>query len=85
MNSRDDDSETPIDGDATESLERPDPEVPEADALDQAREVVPGERRGPVSRAIDVPEADAIEQAIEEPLDVDNDAPSNPSGDDNPT
>ena len=50
-----------------------DPEVPEADALDQAREVIPGERHGPVSRGIDVPEADSIDQAIEVPVDEDDD------------
>jgi hypothetical protein len=53
-----------------------DPEVPEADALDQSREVVRGERRGPVSRAIDVPEADAVEQATELPDDLEDDAPA---------
>ena len=52
---------------------RIDPEAPEADALDQAREVAPGERRGPVSRAIDASDADAIEQAIEVPIDPDDD------------
>ena len=52
-----------------------DPEVPEADALDQAREVIPGERHGSVSRGIDVPEADSIEQSIEVPVDEDVDAP----------
>jgi hypothetical protein len=52
-----------------------DPEIPEADALDQAREVIPGERHGPVSRGIDVPEADSIDQAIEVPVDEDEDEP----------
>jgi hypothetical protein len=52
-----------------------DPEAPEADALDQAREVVPGERRRSVSRAIDAPEADAIEQAMEIPVDPDDEPP----------
>jgi hypothetical protein len=51
---------------------RRDPEAPEADALDQAREVAPGERRGPVSRPIDASDADAIEQAIEVPIDLDD-------------
>jgi hypothetical protein len=51
-----------------------DPEAPEADALDQAREVVPGPRRGVVSRAIDAPDADAIEQATEVPIEPDDDA-----------
>lgn len=50
-----------------------DPEVPEADALDQAREVAPGERHAPLDRPIEVPEADAIDQAIEVPLDEDDD------------
>jgi hypothetical protein len=58
-----DDEESP------QEIPSADPEVPEADALDQAREVTPGERRGPVSRAIDAPEADALEQAIEVPDD----------------
>jgi hypothetical protein len=52
---------------------RRDAETPEADALDQAREVAPGERRGRVSRAIDAPDADAVEQAMEVPLDADED------------
>jgi hypothetical protein len=52
-----------------------DPEIPEADALDQAREVISGERHGPVSRGIDVPEADSIDQAIEVPVDEDEDEP----------
>jgi hypothetical protein len=59
-----------------ETLPRRDAEVPEADALDQAREVVPGERRTHVSRAIDAPEADAIEQAIEEPVDPEDEPPA---------
>jgi hypothetical protein len=42
-----------------------DPEVPEADAIEQAEEVGPSDRFGPVSRDIEVPEADAIEQAFE--------------------
>jgi hypothetical protein len=50
-----------------------DPEKPEADALDQEREVAPSEHRGPVSRTIDTSDADAIEQAIEVPLDEDED------------
>jgi hypothetical protein len=50
-----------------------DPEVPEADALDQAREVEPGERHTPITRPIDAPEADALDQAIEVPLDEDED------------
>jgi hypothetical protein len=65
------DSESVANGEDAIMLPR-DPEVPEADALDQAREVVPGERRTQVSRAIDAPEADAIEQAIEEPVDLDD-------------
>jgi hypothetical protein len=46
-----------------------DPEVPEADALDQAREVEPGERFVGATRSAEVSEADALEQAIEEPVD----------------
>jgi hypothetical protein len=52
-----------------------DPEVPEADALDQAREVDSSEHHAPVQRAIDVPEADAIDQAIEVPIE-DDDSPA---------
>jgi len=37
--------------------------VPEADALDQAAEVAPGEEDDLPSKDDDVPEADAIEQA----------------------
>jgi hypothetical protein len=59
-----------------DELATADPETPEADALDQSREVVRGERRGPVSRAIDAPEADALEQATELPEDPDDDAPT---------
>jgi hypothetical protein len=64
-----------VDAEGAETLRRRDPEVPEADALDQAREVVPGERFTAVSRSIDAPEADAIEQAIEEPVDLDDEPP----------
>lgn len=67
-----------------DDLIAPDPEAPEADALDQAREVVPGERRGPVSRAIDAPEADALEQATEVPEDPDE-APAVEPDDEPPT
>jgi hypothetical protein len=69
------DSESLANDEDFEISPRRDPEVPEADALDQAREVVPGERRTVMSRAIDVPEADAIEQAIEEPVDLDDEPP----------
>jgi hypothetical protein len=54
-----------------EDLMPSDPEVPEADALDQARTVGPAEHRGRVSRAIDAPDADAIEQATEVPIEPD--------------
>jgi hypothetical protein len=67
-----DDDGSPTDA---ENFRRRDPEVPEADALDQAREVVPGERFTEVTRSIDAPEADAIEQAIEEPVDLDDEPP----------
>jgi hypothetical protein len=53
-----------------------DPEVPEADALDQAREVESGERHSPVDRAIDAPEADALDQSIEVPLEEDEESAS---------
>lgn len=45
------------------------PEVPEADALEQADEVTAGPRRVRPSRDPEVPEADAWEQAQEVPLD----------------
>jgi hypothetical protein len=70
-----DDNGSPADAGNAETLRHRDPEVPEADALDQAREVVPGERLTEVSRSIDAPEADAIEQAIEEPVDLDDEPP----------
>jgi hypothetical protein len=70
-----DDIDSLTDGEDPELLPRRDPEVPEADALDQAREIVPGERLTEVSRSIDAPEADAIEQAIEEPVDLDDEPP----------
>ena len=47
-----------------------DPEVPEADALEQAREVEPGVVSLPPSRDPEVPEADALEQAAEVPPDI---------------
>jgi hypothetical protein len=51
----------------------PDPEVPEADALDQARDVLPpASDRGAVDRAIEVPEADAIDQATVVDLEPDD-------------
>jgi hypothetical protein len=54
----------------------PDPEVPEADALEQAQPATPEARdAGPVRpkrTAIEVPEADALEQAREVPLDDDD-------------
>jgi hypothetical protein len=45
------------------------PEVPEADALEQAEEVAAGPRRLRPSRDPEVPEADAWEQAQEVPVD----------------
>jgi hypothetical protein len=51
----------------------PDPEVPEADALDQARVVgAPVTDRSPLDRAIEVPEADAIDQATVVELEPDD-------------
>jgi hypothetical protein len=46
-----------------------DPEVPVADAIQQATEVTPGWRVGRTSHDFEVPEADAIDQALEVPLD----------------
>ncbi len=52
--------------------ERPaDPEVPEADGLEQEREVTEGQHLDPVTRDPEVAEADAIEQAMDLPGDVD--------------
>ena len=62
----------PDDDEPAEDLVRRDPEAPEADALDQAREVVPGERRWRVPRPIDASDADVIEQAFEVPIDPDD-------------
>lgn len=46
-----------------------DPEVPEADALEQSEEVVPGPRGGRLPDHPEVPEADAWEQSLEVPFD----------------
>ena len=46
-------------------------DAPEADRLEQAEEVGPGEHRFEPSHAIDVAEADALDQAAEVPLDED--------------
>jgi hypothetical protein len=62
----------PDEEDEPEDLMLRDPEAPEADVLDQSREVVPREHRGRVSRAIDAPDADAIEQATEVPVEPDD-------------
>ena len=63
------DAERTVGGEPAVPTARPaDPEVPEADALDQAREVLPGERFVGATRSLEVPEADALEQAIEEPV-----------------
>jgi hypothetical protein len=55
-----------------EDLDDVDPEVPEADALEQHRPVS-AERGGGAPRSIpaDVPEADALEQSIPAPVDED--------------
>jgi hypothetical protein len=42
---------------------------PEADALEQDQEVVPGEEAEPLSPDPEVPEADALEQAQAVPID----------------
>jgi hypothetical protein len=44
------------------------PEIPEADALDQERDVDPEPRALLPSRDVEVPEADALDQAREVPL-----------------
>lgn len=51
-----------------------DAEVPEADALDQARDADPGTEgeRPPRGIPADVPDADALEQAREVPLSDDD-------------
>jgi hypothetical protein len=67
---RDADAERSVGAEPAVPTGRPaDPEIPEADALDQAREVLPGERFVGASRSLEVPEADALEQAIEVPVD----------------
>jgi hypothetical protein len=48
-----------------------DPEVPTADALDQARTAAPPVGMGPVSSDPEAPEADAIDQAIAVPPEPD--------------
>lgn len=48
-----------------------DPEVPEADGLEQEREVTEGQHIDPVTRDPEVAEADAIEQAMDLPDDID--------------
>ncbi len=48
---------------------RRDPEAPEADTLDQHREVGPHEVFRPPTRDPEAPEGDALEQAIEVPPD----------------
>jgi hypothetical protein len=70
---RDDDAERTVRAEPAVPTGRPaDPEVPEADALDQAREVLPGERFVGATRSLEVSEADALEQALEEPVDDDD-------------
>ena len=67
---RDADAERTVGAEPAVPTGRPaDPEVPEADALDQAREVLPGERFVGATRSPEVSEADALEQALEEPVD----------------
>ncbi len=50
-----------------------DPEVPEADALEQSQDVEPAEEAGPSvpgrAPAFEVPEADALEQSQDVPTD----------------
>jgi hypothetical protein len=70
---RDADAERTIGAEPAMPTGRPaDPEVPEADALDQGREVQPGERFVGTRRSPEVSEADALEQALEEPVDDDD-------------
>jgi hypothetical protein len=67
---RDPDAERTVGSEPAVPTGRPaDPEVPEADALDQAREVLPGERFVGATPSPEVSEADALEQALEEPVD----------------
>ena len=55
---------------ATPDLDLPDdPEVPPADAAEQASEVAPGWRVGRLDRDFETPEADALDQALEVPHD----------------
>ena len=58
---RDADAERTVGAEPAVPSGRPaDPEVPEADALDQAREVLPGERFVGATRSLEVSEADAL-------------------------
>lgn len=56
-------------------MSNPGPEVPEADAIEQAQPIVADEGASPTSAlpkvAFEVPEADALEQAYDVPEDED--------------
>lgn len=67
------DPEDDVVGPETQALP-PDPEAPEADALEQAEEVTPGPGPADVPGNPEVPEADAWEQSIEVPFDDDEPA-----------
>lgn len=68
------DDERPVGPEPDRASPPPDPDVPEADALEQATEVAPGRQVHPRTRGVEVPEGDAWEQAIEVPLDDDETA-----------
>jgi hypothetical protein len=64
-----DDADAPVGAEPLRDKPTDNPEVPEADALEQADEVTAGPRRVRPSRDPEVPEADAWDQAQEVPLD----------------
>lgn len=63
--------ERPVTPEPVRSSRSEDLEVSEADALEQAQEVVPGGTVTPPTIGAEVPEADAWEQAMEVPVDDD--------------
>jgi hypothetical protein len=64
-----DDTDAPVGPEPLRDAPSDNPEVPEADALEQADEVRAGPRRVRPSSDPEVPEADAWDQAQEVPLD----------------
>lgn len=72
MDTPTDDERRPVAPEPAAGRPPADPEAPEADALDQAAEAVPGERRDvEVSVPFEASEADVLDQAAELPDDDD--------------